>query len=300
MHFDRDRQDGSSFGGSSFEGYPKAAFPANAEAIPNSLWIVELSKKLTTKVAMPREGDLHSMQIDDQGSPYFFSLVEISRNWNESDYAKVKKTKKVSYNGKSYDYPFEDGVPAIAIAQKYVSTTKSWVKVETAPTHTGWDYALGVDSLETIRSCCGRIKMYSDDWSTGDLEAFKEKTRSVSSEINKLQPGRNADSGEWTLWQSKISKTQNDVLIWGIVGEFLHNTGLFVFLSGKKIITPQKSGFNASNTPSYQFVDKLMLVTSMSLGTHPRLYDVDTGRLVFEHDKIFGVNFWNKIVLQKN
>jgi hypothetical protein len=191
----------------------------------------------------------------------------------------------------------EEGVPALARAFR-LNGKRQWELTETAATTTGWDYAQGVETLKTAGE--RRVNRQRKDASRTDSlrreEGDAELVRQNLAALKKLLPPAIANDREasesWSLY-SDPSRPLRSVFVWQAVGEFEHDTGVVVFLKDKKLSLPEKLGYTPSDLTVLSSRGGLLLIAIAGDGTHPRLYDLTTGKLLFQADDVYGASFWD-------
>ena len=78
--------------------------------------------------------------------------------------------------------------------------------------------------------------------------------------------------------------------VWEISGEFAHTTGL-VALGSPPAVLP-KLGFNDGDLVAIRTSGPFVLIAGSDVGTHPRLYQLPAGKLVFSSDTARAATFW--------
>ena len=295
--FRNDLRDGPMFSGSSFASYPASHVPpGTSENVIPALWLVDLATHRLTSVPWPKEEKVSEIKLDESGRIFAFVEKDVSADWTQAEMDRVGTAKKFTYQNKTYDYPYKEGLPALAVALRWATGAAGWEKIETKVTHTGWDYALGVGALTSFTNCCGEKE---SSWN--NTEDSEKVIKELGAKLISFAPGKNdSDHGIWQVVHPKGCTDAVDLVAWAVSGEFLHNTGLFLFFKDRQLNLPETPFFNASDLPNYSFDNCLMLLSSSGLSAHPRVYDIRSREIKFSSDNAVGVSFWNSIVLRKN
>ncbi len=174
----------------------------------------------------------------------------------------------------------EEGLPALAHALSLEG--EAWRRIESAATTTGWDYAGGTGVLQAARGLGqSSVELLS---SRGGLEPLLPEQAVVLATQRPANLG--PDDGEW-------GRTLNEgapLFAWQVVGEFTHFTGLMRW--GEPPAPLPGLEFTDGELVGLQLRGPLILVAGSEVGTHPRLYDARTRRLVFSSDEARAVTFW--------
>lgn len=174
----------------------------------------------------------------------------------------------------------QEGLPALAHALSLEG--ERWKRIESAATTTGWDYAGGTGVLPAARGLGqSSVELLS---SRGGLEPLLPEQAAVLATQRPANLG--SDDGEW-------GRTLNEgapLFVWQVVGEFTHFTGLMRW--GESPAPLPGLEFTDGELVGLQIRGPLILVAGSVVGTHPRLYDARTRRLVFSSDEARAVTFW--------
>ncbi len=197
----------------------------------------------------------------------------------------------------------EEGIPALARAFR-LNEKLQWEIAETAATTTGWDYAQGVSTLKLVQESRASREMKDSD-RRKTLDEPKDESKLVPQylpALKKFLPPALAQSKEdseaWFLYLDP-SKSPRSLFVWQAVGEFAHDTGMIIFLKDKQLSFPEKLGYTASDLTSLAVRKGFLLITVAGNDTHPRLYDLTTGKLLFHADDVYGVSFWDELSERK-
>lgn len=197
----------------------------------------------------------------------------------------------------------EEGIPALAHAFR-LNEKLQWKIAETAATTVGWDYAQGVSTLKLVQESRANREMKDSDRRKA-LDEPKGESKLVPQylpALKKFLPPALAqskeDSESWFLYLAP-SRSPRSLFVWQAVGEFAHDTGMIIFLKDKQLSFPEKLGYAASDLTSLAVRKGFLLITVAGDNTHPRLYDLTTGKLLFQADDVYGVSFWDELSERK-
>jgi hypothetical protein len=106
---------------------------------------------------------------------------------------------------------------------------------------------------------------------------------------------KDAENGtdNWKVMESS-KKDHGHPAIWQETGEFRDDSGLIVYLapSKKEFLPLPQIDYNRSVLPKITFRGDYLLVVTSGTFSHPRLYNMRNGELIFRSDDIFSVSFW--------
>lgn len=194
----------------------------------------------------------------------------------------VREKGSVTVGGETFDLKqFGEGLPELAHAHRFEGG--KWTGVETKATTTGWDYALGVQALDVFRKVGARSVELSSAHAQGDVVEG-----GALAALKPLAPKKAAspDDGHWIF----LGVGSARVYAWEVTGEFGYTTGLVAAGSPPKVLA--KLGFTDGDLVSLRSSASFLLVTSSDVGTHPRLYELPSAKLLFSSDTARGVTFW--------
>lgn len=240
------------------------------------LFLVDVRAGKAEALPMPAAGasqTLDEVGLAADGAPLAFFEEALSDE--------VQEKGSVTVDGQVFDLTaFEEGLPALAHAQKFAGG--KWTRVETKATTTGWDYAMGVQALDAFGGMGPRSVELSSGHAQGDVAEPKE-----AAALKKLAPKKaGPEDGEWIF----IGAGGARVYAWEISGEFAYTTGLVATGTPPQVLA--KLGFTDGDLVSLRTSGKYLLVTAANVGTHPRLYALPEGKLVFSSDTARAVTFW--------
>lgn len=173
-----------------------------------------------------------------------------------------------------------EGLPVLVHAFRREGA--EWKKFETKLSTTGWDYALGVKELEAQHKLGPASEDLSRSMAQGD--AVDDEPLPA---LGKLAPrGAGAEDGQWIF----VGAGGARLYVWEISGEFAHTTGL-VALGSPPAVLP-KLGFTDGDLVAIRTSGPFVLITGSDVGTHPRLYQLPEGRLLFSSDTARATTFW--------
>ncbi|MCC6334975.1 MAG: hypothetical protein IT380_13440 [Myxococcales bacterium] len=194
----------------------------------------------------------------------------------------VRERGTVTLGAETFDLTqFTEGLPELAHAYRFQAG--KWTRAETKATTTGWDYALGVQALDVFRKVGARSVELSSAHAQGDvLEG------GALAALKPLAPKKAAspDDGHWIF----LGVGSARVYAWEVTGELAYTTGLVAAGSPPKVLA--KLGFTDGDLVSLRSSASFLLVTSADVGTHPRLYELPSAKLLFASDSARGVTFW--------
>jgi hypothetical protein len=186
----------------------------------------------------------------------------------------------VESGGETFDLStITEGLPALAQAWRYEGTT--WSRFETKLTTTSWDYALGVQALDAHKTMGPRSVDLSASHAQGD-----SAEGAILESLARLAPkNAGADDGAWIFLGAGGAR----LYVWEVSGEFAHTTGLLATVEGKPL---PKLGFTDGDLVAIRTSGAHVLVTASDVGTHPRVYEYPSAKLIFSSDSARAVTFW--------
>ncbi len=267
--FDPGNTDTSGMG---IAGLPKSKLPelkAPAGLTPR-LFRVDLSKGTVELLPQPPRGNLSILGVDKDGN--VLALTE--------EVTAPKQGKGESYyelDGKHLPVPSNvEGEPELAFAFRYAPAKKNWERIETVVSNTGIDYALGAHALKAFQSLGPR----SDDFNHVP-ESTEITDTALHAQVNKLLPNAKPEDGSWMQLKGQ------PVVVWVENVELPMTTGALRIVSGKQLVEPAQLDFARPDTVTLQSANGVLAVTRMGSGTHPRVYDVATQKLLFRADDVW-------------
>lgn len=184
--------------------------------------------------------------------------------------------------GQTFDLStLHEGVPVVVHA--YRREGADWKRVESKLSTTGWDYGLGVRELEAFRRFGPRSADLAASHAQGDVAED-----AVLPALMTLAPkDAGADDGQWIFLGAGGAR----IYVWEISGEFAHSTGLIALgTPGPKPLP--KLGFTDGDLVAVRTSGAHLLITGSHVGTHPRLYELPAGKLIFSSDSARAATFW--------
>ena len=190
--------------------------------------------------------------------------------------------------------PFDkelEGIPALAFAYQF-GEDGQWKRVEVKATAEGADYSPGVQVLEATRDM-GPTSDTLLNTSLSDEGA--EPTPEQAAQLLPLRPApllkqKEAVEGDGT-W-SRVTTPGGSFYVWQVSGEFVHSTGHLVLEVGGQPQPVKDLGFTDGDFVAVRTQGPFVLVSADEVGTHPRLYDLRSGKRVFHSDAARVATFW--------
>jgi hypothetical protein len=183
----------------------------------------------------------------------------------------------IESGGEKFDLStVSEGIPVLVHA--YRRSGEQWVRVETKLSTTGWDYGLGVQALEAHQALGPRsidLAAAHAQGDSADLEALRALT----------PKGAGAEDGSWIF----VGAGGARLYVWEVTAEFAYTTGLLAGVDAKPL---PKLGFTDGDLVAIRTSGPHVLVTAADVGTHPRLYQYPSAKLVFSSDTARAVTFW--------
>ena len=250
-------------------GAPKANHPDEDEnVIRERAFEVELAGGAVTSVPLPTTDRVHELAYGASGTLYVFSEQELP-----------KATGKVSVRGTMLDFTdLGDGVPAAALAFK--RTTTGWVLASVTRTTTGWDYAAGWGAAPETQGIGPR----SYDLLAAHIDTSEVTDRATKAALERIAKPTDDRDG-WI-------QAAPGLYAWQITGEFSYTTGRIAWGTGSAVKPLPELGFTGGELVAIQTRGNYLLVAGAHAGAFPRLYDLQTKKLVFGSETARAVTFW--------
>lgn len=249
-------------------GYVDETSPADAK---DRVWLVTLASGALREVPSFPPTDVEALGLDAKGALHVLGTETLSDE--------AIAAGKVSIDGKTLALtPVTEGLPALAHAWRLENG--GWKRVETVQTTTGWDYAQGAQALELAHalgpqsSTLLESRPHSDD----DLE------EALAAKLAAFAPKGN--EGEWR----PVGAAPTRAFVWCVSGEFIEATGLVVFESA--LSKAEGMGFTAGDLVSHTPKGPALLSAGSIAGTHPRLFNRATRKLIWSSNTARAVTFW--------
>lgn len=188
--------------------------------------------------------------------------------------------KRVTVGSETFDVTtIEEGIPVLVHA--YRREGAEWKRVETKLSSDGWDYALGVAALDAFRTLGPRSTQLLESHAQGDSAEGE-----VLTALKKHAPkkAKSEDDGHWIF----LGAGGTRVYVWEVSGEFVHTTGLVV--ANDQPLA--ELGFTDGDLVALRSSGAHLLISNSNVGTHPRLYELPSGKLVYRSDTARAVTFW--------
>lgn len=186
-----------------------------------------------------------------------------------------------------------EGLPAIAYAYR-LDKDGRWKRVEVKGSSQGADLSLGVGALDAASEQGPR----STDMLRSQLSV--EGPELTEAQLAKLLPLVPAPLVEkvkteglepFGTWAHGVTPA-GSFYVWQITGEGTYTTGHIIFENGGQLQPLKDLGFRDSDLVSVSSRGPFLLVSAERVGTHPRLYDLRTGKLAFRSDTARATTFW--------
>jgi hypothetical protein len=250
---------------------PKHADEEMKEGEQDRLFEVALADGKVTPVPFPDAFHPVRVGYDDKGR-----LIALAvQNLSDAEVAAGAAT----VDGKEYRFDkAADGLPALANA--YALEGGAWKRVETKPTHTGWDYALDERALDASKALGPDSAELLEARNGGDEVDAKE-----AAQLAAMAP---RGEGQW----AKISTGGGPVYFWQVTGEFAYATGLLVFSVDGKLVRAPQVGFSDGEIVALEVNGPFLLVAAPSVGAFPRLYDMRVHTSVYSSETGRAAVFW--------
>lgn len=174
----------------------------------------------------------------------------------------------------------DEGLPVLVHA--YRREGAEWKRFETRLSTTGWDYGLGVKELEAQHKLGRSSEQLLASMAQGDVVDGEDLAA-----LAKLSPkGAGADDGQWIF----LGAGGVPLYVWEVSGEFAHTTGLIA--RGAPPVVLPKLGFTDGDLVAIRTSGPFVSIATSDVGTHPRLYELPAGKLLFSSDTARAATFW--------
>lgn len=169
------------------------------------------------------------------------------------------------------------------VVHAYRREGSDWKRLESKVSTVGWDYGLGVKELEAH----GRLGPRSTELTASHAQGDIAEEAALPGLMALAPKDAGPDDGQWIF----VGAGGTRVYVWEISGEFAHTTGL-IALSAPAPKRLPKLGFTDGDLVALNTSGAHLLVSGSHVGTHPRLYELPAGRLVFSSDSARAATFW--------
>lgn len=171
----------------------------------------------------------------------------------------------------------DEGPPGLAHAFR-LSAGGAWVRTETVATP-GWR------ATRASRTLGPR--------SVGLLAAHVQGDAVMEPELlDRLAPfapkGAAEGDGAWVFDGTEAGR----FYVWEFSAEGSYTTGRVVLADGERLFPAPRLGFTGGDSVALRLSGPFLLVSAKDVGTHPRLYDLSRGELVFGSDTARAAVFW--------
>jgi hypothetical protein len=232
------------------------------------LFLVDLVAHTPYALPLPPLGALRDVGFDAGGAVLALTEQEFALGDNQTS---------ITFEGKPYAAnPAYEGMPVLVHAYR-LEPNQTWKRVETAMSATGADYAPGVNVLTAAKSLGAR----SSQWLDSRREHAEVKDARVMARLAKLQA---AKGDAWVRIPGAY--------VWTVTGEFLHTTGRIAFDDGKQATLAPGLPWGPKDPVALTGVGNYLLGTCAGSGSHPRLWDLRSHRLVFHQDQAWDTVVW--------
>jgi hypothetical protein len=186
----------------------------------------------------------------------------------------------------------QEGLPALAHAYK-IDKDGQRKRVEARGTSQGGGMSAGVDVLDAsggqgLKS----IELLESHLRGGEAvdEAQRAKLLAFvpAPLVEKVKTAGLPEEAEWGRGRTSAGA----FYVWQITGDTTHTTGHLVFEVGGQLSPAKDLGFTDGDLVAVNTRGPFLLVASEHVGSHPRLYDLSTGKLVFRSDTARATTFW--------
>jgi hypothetical protein len=161
------------------------------------------------------------------------------------------------------------------LVHAYRRNGAQWTRIETRLSTTGWDYGLGMQNLDAFRKLGPRSIELAAPHAQGDSADLPS--------LAALSP-TGAD-GSWIF----VGAGGARIYVWEITGEFAYTTGLIAGADAKPL---SKLGFTDADLVALRTSGPHVLISAANVGTHPRLYEYPSAKLLFSSDTARAATFW--------
>ena len=206
---------------------------------------------------------------------------------------KQREKDSITVDGRKIPFDKElEGIPALAHAYRF-GAEGTWQRIEVKATAEGADYSPGVRNLEVASSLGptsdATLETGLDEENTVQDEALLQKLLPLRpAPLLKLPAEEEVLSGSW----NHVTTPGGSFYVWQVSGEFVHSTGHLVLKVGGQLQPVKDLGFTEGDFISLTGSGPFILVAADGVGTHPRMYDLRTGKRVFHSDTARVATFW--------
>ncbi len=186
-----------------------------------------------------------------------------------------------------------EGLPALAYAYRVDKDGQS-KRVEVKATSQGADLSLGVSVLDASRGQGPRSVEMLESHMRNEGPAVDEAQRTKllplvpAALVEKVKAEGMPEEAQWVRGGGQAGT----FYVWEVSGEFAHTVGHLVFEVGGQLSPAKELGFTEGDLVAVNTRGPFLLVAAERVGSHPRLYDVRTGKLVFRSDGARATTFW--------
>jgi len=254
---------------------PTAAAPAT---ILPRLWLIALLSGQQRSLPVPPIGVLKASAFDPQGRPMALTMQTVS-------VPESQPVHSLKFEGREFSLdPDLDGIPVLVHAYRLTADDR-WQRVETKASTTGSDMAPEVHVLKAARG----LSVRSTELLSPHLEAPAVEAAPLLAQLREAAPELiPGDEGGWVQVASRPAR----VLVWRADVEFTFATGRLFFLSGDRLVAPPQLDRSAKDIVAVMVRDPYVLVATDTVGTHPRLYDLNSLQLLFKSDTAWATTYW--------
>jgi len=198
-------------------------------------------------------------------------------------------------DGQAVTLPEGDGMPAVAQAYR-LEKDGQFKRVEVKGTREGAEGAAGIGALDAASGLGPRSTELLDSHLSDE---GPEPTEEQRAKLQPLVPAPLVEtvkaSGlpEGTDWAHGVTPA-GSFYVWQITGDTAHTTGHLVFEREGQFSPVKDLGFTDGELVSVTARGPFVLIAAERVGTHPRLYDLRTGKQVFKSDTARATTFWPK------
>ncbi len=198
----------------------------------------------------------------------------------------------VTVDGQTIALPEGEGMPALAYAYR-LEKDGQYKRVEMKGTHQGAGLSEGIGALDAAAGLGTRSAELLDSQLSNEAEVTEEQ----STRLLPLVPAPLASAVQESGMPDEVNWARSDtpsgaVYVWRIVGDSEHTTGHLVFEREGQLSGVKELGFTDGDMVSVTTQGPFVLVSAARVGTHPRLYDLRTGKLAFRSDTARAATFW--------
>jgi hypothetical protein len=239
------------------------------------LYLVDFGPHKTRALPLPGVGKLAEVGFLKDGSVMALTIHEVKTEEDRHGRAYT------DFEGKRYSRDANaEGQPLLAHAWRLEG--EHWKRVETVMSSSGWDYAAEETQLKAYQAL--QYRAAQDLEATPPNQEVKDpRTRAaLGALVPRLQP--------LTDWL-RLEGPNPPVYTWSVTGEFVHATGPVVF-GGPKLALAPRAPWGPRDVIAAMRRGSYLLLASTHAGTHPRLYDLRTRKLIYSDDVGRDAVFW--------